>query len=148
MRVRGVAAVCLGGLLVACSGPAGPSTPGTTTPPTVARSQARPPSSVGAGSATVRLVVVPVCGPSSPQPTGCDPRPLAGVQVSVSDRGGRTVARGTTDEQGESRFRLAPGQYLVRGADVPAAAHPAPAAVTVTGQRPVTVTIRYESNLQ
>ena len=146
MQVLGVAAACLCGLLLACSGPGGPPPRGPSAPLTTTETATG--SSVGVGSATVRLVVVPVCGPSSPQPTGCDPRPLPGVQVSVSDPGGRTVAHGTTDEHGESRFRLAPGPYVVRGADVPAAAHPAPAAVTVTGERPVTVTIRYESNLQ
>lgn len=93
------------------------------------------------------MVFVPVCGPSSPAPTGCDPRPLPGAGVvAVADGGGTT--RALTDAEGVARLTLAPGGYEVRGEPVPSAATPRPTRVTVAGTGPATVTIRYESTSQ
>lgn len=96
---------------------------------------------------TVEVVYEPVCGPSSPAPSGCEPRPLAGVGLTLFAADGGEVGRGTSDATGRFVIRVAPGRYLVRGDRVPSAADPRPAEATVTGD-PVTVVLRYPSNLQ
>lgn len=96
----------------------------------------------------VSLLLVPVCGPSSPAPSGCEPEALPGVLVVVVRADGAPAGEERTDSDGRAVFHLAAGRYVATGATVPGAVPPRPVAVAVTGEEPVTATIRYESNLQ
>lgn len=99
-------------------------------------------------SLVVLLEFVPVCGPSEPTGTACESYPLPGVEVTVHDEDGSAAGSGVSDSAGSVGFVLPEGAYEVRGASVPSAVTPRPAEVTVNGASPVTVIIRYESNMQ
>ncbi len=81
-----------------------------------------------------RAVAGPTCPvqPASPIPGQCEPRPVAGAVLVVTDGSGREVARVTTGADGTFAVTLAAGTYSLV---------PQPVAGLIGGARPLTFAV-------
>ncbi len=99
--------------------------------PVACRSAAATPAGVAVAG---RAVAGPTCPvqPASPVPGQCEPRPVAGAVLVVTDGSGHEVARMTTAADGSFTLALAPGTYTLV---------PQPVAGLIGGARPVTFAV-------
>lgn len=103
-----------------------------------------------AGTLTVTARYEPLCfGDPATAPPTCPTEPVAGVEVTLTSVEGDRIATATTDAEGMTAFRVAPGTYVVvAGAAGGPRITPRPTRVTVAATSATTVTLRYLSSFQ
>jgi len=72
-----------------------------------------PPPASGTSAIAGRAIAGPTCPVENPDDPTCDPRPVAGALLIVTDPGGTEVARTATDAMGRFRIGLQPGDYVL-----------------------------------
>lgn len=99
--------------------------------PVACQSPASTPAGIAVGG---RALAGPTCPvqPASPIPGQCEPRPVAGALLIVTDGSGRDVARVTTGADGTFAATLPPGTYTLV---------PQPVSGLIGGARPLTFTV-------
>ena len=111
----------------------------------------------GAGGQAVRtgILVTAVAGPvcpveQVPPDPACEPRPVPGVVVDVTDANGQAVGRQETDATGTSFFEVAPGAYVVTVADAGEAfmGLPEPQKVTVAAGAVTAATVTFDTGIR
>ena len=104
------------------------------------------------GTLRVEVVAGPVCPVErDPPDPDCAPRAVGGARIFVQPGDGRDIVVGeaTTDEAGHATIELAPGDYLVLGAEVEGLmGRPDAATVTVSAGRTVTITLTYDTGIR
>jgi hypothetical protein len=85
--------------------------------------------------------------PATPDPS-CSPVPLPATAVTVRDAGGDVVAEGESAGSGTLRGAVPPGNYTVRGADLPDYLLTPSQPATVTAGAAVEVLLTYGNGIQ
>ena len=112
------------------------------------------PAATGGETGTLEVSVVagPICPVETQEPDpACEPTPVAGAQLVVSPGDGTEIvlAQGTSDADGFAAFELAPGAYLLTGADVPGLfSVPDPAVVEILAGETASVTLVYDTGIR
>lgn len=110
------------------------------------------PSLAGSGAIEVSVVAGPVCPvEQDPPDPNCQPRAVEGARILVQPGDGRevVVAEATTDAAGRVTLRVAPGDYIVVGAEVEGLmGRPEPFAVTVRDGASVDVVLAYDTGIR
>jgi hypothetical protein len=88
--------------------------------------------------------------PASPQPGQCDPRPVAGAVLIITDAAGRGVGRATTGADGAWTATLAAGGYTLTPQPVAGLLGVAPPiAFTVSaGRAPTDLRVEYDTGIR
>ena len=150
---------CLLALAVLATGcsadddPAGPATSGSTAAAGSSAAAGDPAGTAGTGAAAGTLVIRVRVGeqcphePATPDPS-CSPVPLPATGVTVLDAGGDVVAEGESAPSGTLRLTVSPGDYTVRGADLPDYRLTPSQPATVTSDAAVEVLLTYGNGIQ
>ena len=113
--------------------------------------------SPGAGGQAGRtgILVTAVAGPVCPvervpPDPACEPRPVPGAVVDITDANGQPVARQETDASGTSFFELPPGAYVVTVADTGEGfmGLPEPQKVTVAAGAVATAIVTFDTGIR
>jgi len=99
----------------------------------------------------VEATYIPVCpsGPTTTSDPSCARRNLDGVDVTVRDASGATVAQGRTGPDGTVTFALDPGEYVIEGSRDPRARiRPSPQKASLASGGTVTGRLLYASAFQ
>ena len=114
------------------------------------------PSPASTAGVTGTLEVSVVAGPVCPVETqeldpACEPRPVRGAPLVVSPGDGTeiVVAQDTSDAGGFATFELAPGTYIVTGAEVAGLfGVPDPAVVEILAGEAASLTLGYDTGIR
>ena len=108
------------------------------------------PAPAASGGTGIRGVAVagPTCPVERPGDSACQPRPVDGAVVVVTDPAGEEVGQATTDAEGRFFVPLAAGRYLLTAGDVDGlTGAPAPMEVVVTDGA-ATVELEYDTGIR
>ncbi|MCH8877584.1 MAG: hypothetical protein IIA89_12295 [Chloroflexi bacterium] len=137
--------VCLGVLLVACSGSADPA---AQPPPPSEVATTLPAPTAAASGVEGRVWIGPTC-PVARAGTECPDQPYE-AQLTVTDVEANVVARGMADEEGFFRLQLPAGDYIL----VPETPNPrlppfaSPIPFIVNSGRFTQLTVNYDSGIR
>jgi len=124
-----------------------PEPPRQSPPPSIKPGPA-PSRSAAQGNVAGIAVAGPVCPVAKiPPDPRCDPRPVPGARLQVTDGAGRPVARTTTDETGRFAFTLPPGRYRLVPQPVQGLLG-TPGSTELTVPSPGELTVRYDTGIR
>jgi hypothetical protein len=106
-----------------------------------------PAASGGTGIGGV-AVAGPTCPVERPGDSACQPRPVEGAVIVVTDAAREEVGQATTDAQGQFFIPLAAGRYLVTAGDVEGLMGPPASMEVVVSDGEATIELEYDTGIR
>ena len=90
----------------------------------------------------------PTCPVERPGDSACQPRPVEGAVIVVTDAAREEVGQATTDAQGRFFVPLAAGSYLVTAGDVQGLMGPPASQEVVVSEGEATIELEYDTGIR